>query len=88
MNDVMDAPETAEQRPPMFGKRSRLHAWSLGHPMRFGVAVAAMMALLFAISLGSWMLHHPVKGSLGAVTVGAIFGGTFAFGAHRANASS
>ncbi|MDP9336872.1 MAG: hypothetical protein M3Q30_26665 [Actinomycetota bacterium] len=84
----MEAPETVSHGHPMFGRDSRLHAWASAHPVRFGVAVAASMALVLAISLGGWTLHHPLKGAIGTLTAGAILGLVFGFGARGSRHAS
>jgi hypothetical protein len=88
MKAVMHAPETVNHARPMFGLDWRLHAWGSAHPVRFGVAVAALIALVLAISLGGWTLHHPLKGAIGTLTAGAILGIVFGLGAHGSRHTS
>ncbi len=84
----MDAPETVNHARPIFGRDSRVHAWALAHPIRFGMAVAALMALVLAASLSGWTLHHPLKGAIGTLAAGAILGVVFGLGARGSRHTS
>jgi hypothetical protein len=61
----------------MFGRDSRLHAWAVAHPLRFGAASGVIIAALFAIAaLGS--TDGALRTLAGAAAVGVVFAAVFA----------
>jgi hypothetical protein len=67
----------------MLGRDSRLHAWAVAHPLRFGLASGAVIAALFAI-VGLSSADGPLRVLLGAVAIGVVFAVVFGLAAKTA----
>jgi hypothetical protein len=61
----------------MFGRDSRLHAWTMAHPVRFGVGSGALLAVVLFMNLGTWSFRHPVRAAVGFPVTWAVFAGVF-----------
>jgi hypothetical protein len=61
----------------MLGRDSRLHAWTVAHPLRFGFAGGALVAVAVTIANLPWA-QGVVRGLAVAVAVGGVSGAVFA----------
>jgi hypothetical protein len=67
---------TAQEKQRRFGRDSRLRAWTVAHPLRFGASSGAIMAAVFAIGSLPWK-HGAFRALASAAAFGVVWAVVF-----------